>query len=143
MLNEGIRLQVVKALVMPIIDLYDFIYAAASVTALHKLDVAYNDVMRGILGIRRSEHFRILELHKLTKLDKLADRRQYSLLKFMINVTEEHLHSRIRSSCYRSNHSYSTRCHNYIIPRFKSRIARLRVTVRGLKAMNERSKASL
>ena len=59
------RLYLVKALILPIINLYDFIYSSAASSCLRRLDVAYNDLMRVILGIRRSVHMRIDDLHKL------------------------------------------------------------------------------
>jgi hypothetical protein len=73
MFDRNFRLDIVKALILPVINLYDFIYASASPSNLRRLDVAYNDLMRAVLGMRRSIHCRIEELHKLTTLQKLAD----------------------------------------------------------------------
>jgi hypothetical protein len=87
------RLYLVKALVLPVINLYDFIYASASLSCLRRLDVAYNDLMRAILGIRRSVHMRIEDMHTVTGLDRLSDPRQKSLLKFMLNVIDENVHA--------------------------------------------------
>jgi hypothetical protein len=131
------RQYLAKALVLPVINMYDFIYAAATSSALHRLDVRYNDLKRVILGIRRSVHFCIADLHKLTGLDKLSDRRRKSLLKFMQDVTEEKLYSRLCLSCHKTVCTYQTRFHGYMIPRFKTNVGRQRIAVRGLKLLNE------
>jgi hypothetical protein len=54
--------------------------------------------MRIILSVRRSVHFAIADLHKLTTFDKLSDHREQeqSLRKFMHDVVEERIHSRLR-----------------------------------------------
>jgi hypothetical protein len=93
------RLYLVKALILPIINLHDFSYASASSSHLHRLDVVYNDLMRVVLGVRRSAHFHIADLHKLTNLDKLSDRRQLSLYKFMEGVVQETIRSELRLCC--------------------------------------------
>jgi hypothetical protein len=131
------RQYLVKALILPIINLYDFIYASASVACLHRLDVAYNDLMRAVLGIRRSVHFHIIDLHRLTKLDKLSDRRRQSLYKFMDGVVQEKLYSRLRMDCVRRITLHDTRFQGYIVPRFSTNIGQQRVVVRGLKLLNE------
>ena len=136
------RQYLVKGLILPVINLYDFIYVSGSSTCLRQLDVAYNDLMRAILGIRRSAHFRVDDLHKLTNLDKLSDRRQQSLLNFMRNVTQEKIYSRLRLYCIRHAPVYSVRSHGYVIPRFNTEVGRQRIIVRGLKLMNEQSDES-
>ena len=137
--DRNYRLDIVKALILPIINLYDFIYASASSSSLHRLNVAYNDLMRAILGIKRSVHFRVEELHNLTTLQKLADRRRQSLLKFMLNVVQDTIHSQLRLCCTRRKCLYSTRSRGYIIPRFNTEVGRQRIAVRGLKLLNEQS----
>jgi hypothetical protein len=133
------RQYLVKALILPIINLYDFIYSSASSTCLHRLDVIYNDLMRVIVDIRRSVHFRIADLHRLTTLDKLSDHRQQSLLNFMQNVVDEKIQSRLRLCCVKHTHTYSTRSHGYVVPRFNSEVGRQRIVVRGLMILNEQS----
>jgi hypothetical protein len=140
--DSYIREYVVKALVLPVINLYDFIYAAASSSCLRRLDVAYNDLMRVILGVKRSSHIRIADLHRLTKLDKLSDRRQHSLHKFMLDIVEERMYSRLRLRCISRNRSYTMRTQGYVIPRFNTEIGRQRVVVRGLKLLNQEGHAS-
>jgi hypothetical protein len=93
--------------------------------------------MRAVLGIRRSVHFRITDLHTLTKLDKLSDRRQQSLYKFMDDVVQEKLYSRLRMDCVRRITSHNTRFQGYIAPRFSTNIGQQRVVVRGLKLLNQ------
>jgi hypothetical protein len=132
-----IRQYLVKALVFPIVNLYDFIYASASSSCLRRLDVSYNDLMRAILGIRRSIHFTIADLHKCTALDNLRERRQESLAKFMQDVVEERIHTRLRLLCVKRSRLYSTRVHSYIVPRFNTNIGRQRIVVRGLSLLNE------
>jgi hypothetical protein len=112
----------VKALILPVVNLYDLIYAPASGTCLHRPGVAYNDLMRALLGIRRAVHFHITELHRLTKLDKLSGRRQQSLHKFMDYVVQEKLYSRLRTDCVRRLTSDDTRFQGYIVPRFSTNI---------------------
>jgi hypothetical protein len=80
------RVYLVKAMILNIINFYGFDYLSTSSTRLHRLDVVYNDLMRAVLGIRRSVHFHIADLHPLTTLDKISDHRQQSLCKFMQNV---------------------------------------------------------
>ena len=130
------RLYLVKALLLPIINLYDFIYDSAKLTNLHALDVAYNNIIRVILGIRKSAHFRVADLHTLTNQDKLSDRRQKSLLKFMHNIVEGKTHSRLRQFCVKGIRTHVTRSRGYTIPRFKTNIGRQRIVVRGLKLLN-------
>ena len=140
--SRSIRQDIVKALVLPVINLYDFIYASASTSYLHRLDIAYNDLMRVILGIRRSVHFRVADLHKATSLDRLSDRRQKSLCKFMQEVVEERIHSRLRQYCLKRSYSYSMRSCSYVIPRFSTNIGRQRIVVRGLKLLSQQSDLS-
>ena len=131
------RLHLVKALIFPVINLYDFIYASASASCLHRLDVAYNDLMRVILGVRRSVHFRIADLHKLTAFDKLSDRRQKSLYKFMHDVVDERIQSQLRLHCTKTARVHSTRSQGYIIPRFKTNVGRQGIVIRGLRLLNQ------
>ena len=143
LLDRYTREYLVKVLILPVINLYDFIYAAASFSCLHRLDVAYNDLMRAVVGIRRSVHFRIADLHRLTNLDKLSDRRQQSLHKFMLDVVEERTYSMIRLCCTKGGRSYSMRSQSYIIPRFSTNVGRQRIAVRGVKVLNQQSSVSL
>jgi hypothetical protein len=133
------RQYLVKSLTLPIINLYDFIYASATSSCLHRLDVAYNDLMRVILGVRRSAHIRVDDLHKLTLLDKLCYRRQLSLQKFMQSVVDEKIHSGLRLFCVKHIRSYSTRLQGYIIPRFNTEVGRQRILVRSLKLLNQQT----
>jgi hypothetical protein len=95
------------------------------------------------VGIRRSEHFRIEDLRKLTTFDRLADRRQKSLHKFMQDVVAERIQSRIRLCCIKSIRSHSTRSQGYIIPRFDTEVGRQRVIVCGLKLLYQLSDVSV
>ena len=133
------RQYLVKALVFPIINLYDFIYAAAAPACLQRLDVAYNDLMRVILSVRRSQHVSVVNLHNLTTFDKLSERRQRSLHKFMIDVVEERIYARLRLQCIKRPQMYSTRMHNYIVPRYNTNVGRQRIVVRGLRLLNQQS----
>ena len=140
--DRHMREYLVKALVVPIINLYDFIYAAASSSSLHRLDVAYNDLMRIIVGVRRSTHLRIADLHKLTNLDKLSERRQKSLLKFMHNVVEERVYSKLRLYVVKSDRTYSLRSQGYTVPRYNTNVGLQRIAVRGLSVLNQQSSVS-
>ena len=95
--NRSVRICICRSLVFPIISVYDFIYGVASMKYLSHLDTAYNDLMRAILGLRRSQHVRIAEMYNLTSFEPLAARRRTSLLKFMNDVKSERLYSKIRS----------------------------------------------
>jgi hypothetical protein len=134
--DRYMRQCLVKALVLPVINLYDLIYASASSYRLRQLDVAYNNLMRVILGIRRSDHFRIADMHNLTTLDRLSDRRSQSLSKFMLDVVDNKLYAVLRRDCIKGNCHYSMRSHNYVLPRFNTEVGRQRLLVRGLKLPN-------
>jgi hypothetical protein len=66
--DRYMRQYLVKALILPVINLYSFIYASANSACLRRLDVAYNDLMRAILGVRRSVHFTVASLHSATNM---------------------------------------------------------------------------
>jgi hypothetical protein len=121
-----------------VIDLYDFIYCAGSSSDLHHLDVAYNDLMRNILDIRRSEHVPIKDLYDFTSLNALADRRNYSLTRFMSKIVNDSIFSTMRDDCVRHSTPYTTRSQNiFVIPKFNTNIGSKRICVRGLKLLNQ------
>jgi hypothetical protein len=80
-LDVATRIYLPKTLVLPIINMYDFIYGTASGRTLRSLGTACNGLMRSMLGIKRSEHTRVVDMYKLTSFDQLAERRNESLLK--------------------------------------------------------------
>ena len=125
-----------KTLILPIIDLYDFIYGTAMCMSLHHLNVAYNDLMRSVVGVRRTTHMRISELRELTGFDELAVRRNNSLLKFITGVVNQTVFSHIHLQCIHLQHGYSMRSRRYVVPRFSSNVGKLRISVRGLKLLN-------
>jgi hypothetical protein len=93
--------------------------------------------MRAILGVGRSVHFTIANLHGVTNMDKLSDRRQQSLHKFMLDVVEERIYFRMRSCCMKRIRTHATRSRGYIIPRFNTSLGQQRIAVRGLKLLNQ------
>jgi hypothetical protein len=93
--------------------------------------------MRVILGIRRCIHFTVSNLHKLTALDRLCDRREQSVRKFMLDDIDEKIHFRLRSVCVKRAISYSVRSPGYIVPRFNTNVGKQSIAVRGLKLLNQ------
>jgi hypothetical protein len=131
------RIYVTKALVFPIINLYDFIYSVASSLHLRRLDTAYNDLMRVILGVRKSQHVRLTDMYRLTSFDELSIRRQQSHLKFMMNVKNETVFSRLRMCFITACHSYPTRSRElYKIQHCNTKFGQDRISVRGLQLLN-------
>lgn len=131
------RIYLAKTFVFPIINLYDFIYGAANGKQLRHLNTAYNDLMRSVLGVRKSYHLRVLDMYELTGFEPLTVRRQKSLLKFMNDVNSEKVFSKLRSCFISSRHSYSTRhYHCYQIPKCNTQVGCHSISVRGLKLLN-------
>jgi hypothetical protein len=89
----SLRIYLAKVLILPVIDLYDLNYFAGTSRDLLHLDVAYNDLMRCVLGIRRSERVPVTELYKLATLNSLYDRGRCSLVRFMTKVVNNRIHS--------------------------------------------------
>jgi hypothetical protein len=134
----SLRIYLTKTLIMPVIDLYDFIYCTGTKSDLRHLDVAYNDLMRTILGIRRSEHMHVTDLYKLTTLNALEERRNLSLARFMASVVNGRLFSTIRSDCIQRLSAYATRSQNtFVIPKIRTNVGSSRICVRGLKLLNQ------
>jgi hypothetical protein len=137
MFDRTLRVYLCKTLIFPVVNLYDIIYGAANSKYLSQLNVAYNDLMRTVLGLRRREHVKISDMHKLTGFEPLAIRRNSSLLKFMNDVKCDSLFSKIRSSLRKVCHAYGTRSGNsYIIPTSRTSLGKLRIAVRGLTLLN-------
>jgi hypothetical protein len=136
--SREIRLHLTKTLIMPVIDLYDFIYGVADNSNLHHLEVAFNDLMRSIVGVRRSARMRISDLLHLTGFDDLRVRRERSLRKFITNVITEVQYSNIRSECIsnKNRHDYFFRNDCYIVPKYVTKFGRRRICVRGLQLLN-------
>jgi hypothetical protein len=99
-------------------------------------------MMRVILGVRRSARFRVVDLHKLTTLDRLSDRREKSLNKFMQDVVEERIHTQLRRYCTKGARVHCTRSQGYTVPRFNTNVGRQRIVIRGLKLLNRQSEIS-
>jgi hypothetical protein len=137
-LTVSIRIYLTKVLILPIINLYNFIYCTGYATDLHHLDVAYNDLMRTILGYRRSEHIPISRLHTLTSLKSLVEYRNYSLLSFIAKIANNDVFSMMWSDCIRVRSTYAFRTQNrFVIPKYHTSFGMRRVCVRGLKLLNE------
>ena len=131
------RLYLSKTFVFPVINLYDVIYGVAPARTLRRLDIAYNDLMRSALGVRRSQHVRLADMYSFTSFEPLQLRRRNSLLKFIRDVESSRLYSKIRMLFVNVNHRYSTRTHNrYVIPVSHTTIGEQRISVRGMKLLN-------
>jgi hypothetical protein len=138
-LTATLRAYLCKTLIFPIIALYDIVYGMACTRSLRLLDTAYNDLMRSVLGLRRSQHFRISDMHKLTSFEPLNTRRTKALFKFMSDVIAARTFSKINRLLINSNHSHDTRMSNqYLIPVSRTSLGDQRVSVRGLKLLNLR-----
>jgi hypothetical protein len=133
-----------RALLFPVIGLYDFIYDVARSDHLSRLNVAYNNLMRSVLGIRRSQHVRISDMYRLCALDPLVTRRQTSLYNFMADVRAERQYSEIRLLFAKAGHTYATRhCDQYVVPSSRTASGLKRVSVRGLKLINSCSTSNV
>jgi hypothetical protein len=135
-LSISLKIFLAKTLILPIIDLHSFVYGTATSADLHRLDVAYNDLIRCILGKRRSERIHVSDLYRLTNMEALEQRRNVALKRFMSKVVNEQIYSKMRLCCVKHN-SYATRSNTYVIPRCSTNIGSHRVCVRGLKLLNQ------
>jgi hypothetical protein len=108
------RVYLATTLAIPIIDLYDFIYGTAGITRLRHLDVAYNDLMRSVVGVRRSARMHIVDLCAQTGFNEVSVRRDRSQLILMTNVTNETTYSHIRQHCVKSRREHSLRVNRCI-----------------------------
>ena len=136
--DRSLRIYLCKAILFPIVNLYDFIYGVASVKCLRHLNSAYNQLMRTVVGIRRSEHVKIADLCRISTFEPLSTRRRVSLLKFMSDVESESQYCKIRHRFIKARHNYGTRSYdNYIIPSSRTALGQLRVSVRGLRLLND------
>ena len=131
------RILLAKAFIFPIINLYDFIYGSAASKLLRHLDVSYNDLMRSVLGLNRSQHFKLADMYALTSFQPLITRRSNSLLKFMKNVESGRIYSQIYKLLVKCHHRYDTRSHGqYILPTSLTLMGHSRVSVRGINLLN-------
>ena len=137
LLDLQTRIYLTKTLMLPVINLYNFIYGAAQLKTLRVLDVAYNDLMRGILGVTRVQRISIQQLYEYTSLQPLDVYRDDWLLKFINKVESGRFYSTIRNCMVSTDHHYATRTRdNFIIPNSNSRYGRMRVSVRGFRLRN-------
>jgi hypothetical protein len=137
MFDTSLRIYLAKVLVFPVINLYDFIYGTAPSKYLRLLDTSYNDLIRSILGLRRSQHYKITDMYAMTSFDSLDVRRWSSLLKFMLDVKSDRQYSKLRTCFVKASHTHETRAHeNYVIPRCRTLTGRQRISVRGLSLLN-------
>jgi hypothetical protein len=135
--DSSIRVHLTKTFVLPVINLYNFIYGVAPARTLHTLNTAYNDLMRCITHCTRSQRVKIMDLYDKTSLLPLHVYRHQSLSNFIHRVINGSTHSEIRATLTKPNHNYVTRSHNqYVIPVSNTRIGQLRVSVRGLAIVN-------
>jgi hypothetical protein len=131
------RIYLAKTFIFPIINLYDVIYGAAPAKTIHHLDIAYNDLMRSTLGLKRSQHVRLADMYALTSFEPLRVRRNNSLLNFVENVESSRIFSMTRTLFVKARHDYDTRSRNqYVIPVSRTATGQQRIVVRGLKLLN-------
>jgi hypothetical protein len=131
-LDRNIRIYLTKTFVFPIINMYDFLYGTAASRTLRYLDIAYNDLMRSILGFRRTQHVRVTDMYNMTSFDPLVERRNKCLLQFMKRVKSAQLRSDIRVLLVKATHNYTSRAHDhYVIPKSSTNFRQRRVSVRG------------
>ena len=136
--DAKLRNHLAKTLILPVISLYDFIYSTANIRDLHYLDVAYNDLMRSVLGFRRSAHVPIKELHSLTSFSTLEDNRNHSLVSFITKIVNDRMFSTFRSDCVRRIPTYDTRSNaKFVVPKYYTSVGARRICVRGLKLFNQ------
>jgi hypothetical protein len=62
--DRQLRIYLCKTLIFPIINVYCIIYGSAPSTYLSTLNVAYNNLMRRVLGVRRSQHLKVVDMCK-------------------------------------------------------------------------------
>jgi hypothetical protein len=132
-----LRAYLAKTLILPVIDLYDFIYCSTWSVNLHHLDVAYNNLMRTITGVRRSEHVAITDLCRRCGFELLQVRRDRALTTFMRKVVSGNVCSTLNLQCVRGNSLHDTRSRDrYVIPKSTTSVGSRRILVRGLKMLN-------
>jgi hypothetical protein len=137
MFDRRLRIYLCKALIFPVISMYDFVYSVAPSKYLTHLNTAYNQLMRTVLGFRQSERIRINDMYTLSGFEPLTDRRQASLLKFMHDVKCERHFSKIRTSLLKMSCAYEMRSSGkYVIPSSRTSLGQLRISVRGLRLLN-------
>jgi hypothetical protein len=135
--SKAMRVYLAKVFVFPIIDLFSAIYGTACSSHLRRLDVAYNNLMRAILRIRRSQHIHIEDMYSQTTFESLTVRREHQLLKLMTDIEKENVYSRLRKQIFKNNQVYATRSSNlYVIPRFLTDTGKRRTIIRGLQLLN-------
>jgi hypothetical protein len=140
--NPNLRAYLAKVFILPVIDLYDFIYCTASSGNLQRLNVAYNDLMRTIIGASRSEHISIVDLCRRSTLDLLSARSDRALLTFMNKVVSGDACSMLRSQCIPRRNVHGTRSRNiYAIPKFYTNVGSHRILVRCLKMLSHTNNA--
>jgi hypothetical protein len=133
-----LRNYLAKTSILPVIALYDFIHCTAKAGDLHNLGVAYNDLMKSILGFRRSEHITIKELHSLTSFDTLENTRNHSLVSLITKIVNDGIFSIFRSDCVRHVSVYDARSNTqFEIPKCCTNVGARRICVRGLKLYNQ------
>ena len=135
--SPTLRAYLAKVFILPIIDLYSIIYAPASMSNLHRLDVVYNDLMRTLAGTRRSDHISINSLYQMSSLEPLRQRRDRLLLTFIHKVLNSDVYSMLGSQCIPCPRMYDTRSQNqYLIPWYNTNFGSHRILVRGLRLFN-------
>jgi hypothetical protein len=75
-------------------------------------------------------------IYAQTGFDKLRDRRDGSLLKFITSVVNNTTHSRISQHCVRPRSEYALRTNFYNVPMYTTSIGKQRVAIKALTLLN-------
>jgi hypothetical protein len=141
--DPTLRAYLAKVFILPIIDLYSVIYASSTASCLRRLDVVYNDLMRTITGVHRSDRINIDRLYQMSSLEPLCERRDRLLLSFMLKLSNRDVHSMLQAQCVPFSKTHDTRSRNqYVVPRYSTNFGFNRILVRGLRLLNRTSSAA-
>ena len=137
MLNVDISMTLIKALVLPLLDLYDVIYATACDSVLKSLDVCFNDLLRIVLRLDRRVHFPIDALYDSVHLRNLNDRRNVSLKFLMIRICSGSIFCKCCLNWRKRSHRYDSRSKDLFEKHWpRTNFGRCMIAYRGINLYN-------
>ena len=129
-LTSGAALQIYKSMTLPVIEYGNIIYGAGNKTQLGKLQTIQNINIKICLGLPSLT--RTVEIHRLSKINHLEDRRNSHLLKLM--------YTRKDNVKYRDQRDMRTRRFDGIslkVPNFVSATSQKSIWYRGATSWNQ------
>jgi Reverse transcriptase (RNA-dependent DNA polymerase) len=138
LLTTDMAMTLVKVLAMPVVDLFDVIYGMASTSALHTLDVAFNDLLRIVLRVSKTMHVSLDFLYSTASLDRLVERRIHSLKRTIIRLYNKSLFCNCRNLWRERTYHYDSRNRaRFEIHRPRTKFGVSMLSYRGLKLLNQ------